>query len=143
MEDHPQTEEAAPMTREETEALVASVVRQLEARIEASARAGGQADAAREEALAEREKTLDRREMTVKTAQALKARGLPESLAEALPLSDEGDMTRAVGDLETAFRKCVQAGVEERLKGDAPKSAPAKPLSDLSDNEYYAAISRL
>lgn len=138
MEDHPKAEESVPMTREETEALISGVTRQLEARIEAAARTG----AAREETLSAREKTLDRREMAVKTAEALRARGLPEALAEVLPFSGEEDMTRAVGDIERAFRQCVQAGVEERLQGDAPKTAPAKPLSDLTDKEYYAAISR-
>ena len=90
-----------------------------------------------------RETTLDRREMTVKTAEALKARGLPEALAEALPFADETGMASALDALESAYRESVQQGVEERLKGDAPKLAPVKTSSDMTDGEYYAAHCRL
>lgn len=142
MEEQALQEENTPVTRKEVEELMASVVRQLELRIEAASQAGAQDNQSREEALKAREETLDRREMTLKTQNALKARGLPEALAEAMDFSSEEGMAQAVDALEKAFRECVQKGVEERLKGDAPKSAPAKPLSDLSDGEYYAAISR-
>ncbi len=143
MEEQTLQEEARPMTREEVEQLLSSVTRQLEARIDAAKLAVDQQSAAREEALAEREKTLTEREMSVKTAEALKARGLPEALAEAMAFSEEQSMARALDALESAFRDAVQKGVEERLSGDAPKTAPPKPLSELADNDYYAAISRL
>lgn len=128
----------APLTRAEVERQLNEMAQRLNRQIEA----GAQAESARQAELDSREEELRRREMTAKTREELEKRGLPIALAEALPFPSEEKLTAGLDALEQAFRAAVQQGVEERLLTAAPKKTSVKPLSELSDEEYYAAVSR-
>ena len=80
--------------------------------------------------------------MTAQAYEELKARELPTELAACLVFEDRDALTEGLNALEKAFRAAVQQGVEQRLLTDAPKTGEVKPLSEMSDEEYYAAVCR-
>ena len=124
---------------------LADVERQLSAlsqKVSAEISALAQADTARREALDTRESDLRRRELTARAHDLLKDRGLPTALSTVLAFSDESALAAGIDALDKAFRTAVQSGVEARLLTAAPKAAPLKAPSDMTDEEYYAAVSR-
>lgn len=135
----PENPETAPVNLGDIErcfqTLSARITRQMEEAAQAEALRASQLDT-REEALAQREmQALARAEM--------EKCGLPGDLSACLCFADAQAVKNGVQLLESAFRAAVQKGVEERLLGGTlPKAAPIPPLSELSDEEYYAAISR-
>lgn len=131
------------VTPADTLANVETHLAQLAARLSAQAEALSQQDDARRKNLDTREDDLRRRELSAMTRELLSQRGLPAELADCLAFTDEEAVRQGVDALEEAFRAAVQQGVEERLLSqDAPKSASVKPLSEMTDEEYYAAVSR-
>lgn len=96
----------------------------------------------RQAGMDEREKELARRERAAQARECLRERGLPEELADCLFFADDDAVRQGVDALEAAFRAAVQQGVEERLLSSAPKTGALKPLDQLSDEEYYAAVCR-
>lgn len=123
---------------QEAERRLAALAQKLSQQIEALA----QEEADRRQALDEREDALRRREMTALAEEMLKQRELPPALAAALQCGDEDALRAAVSALEDAFRAAVQQGVEARLLSAPPKASALKPLSEMSDEEYYAAVCR-
>ncbi len=101
-----------------------------------------QAQDEREEAIARREASLREKELCALARRLLREKELPEDLAECLSFQDEDAVQTAVDALEKAFRAAVQTGVENRLQSTAPKSGEIKPLDQLTDEEYYAAVCR-
>ena len=96
--------------------------------------------AARDAALTTREDALARRELIALARDELQRRALPASLAEQLPFTSQEALCSGLDALEDAFRAAVQQGVEERLLSAAPKAAPVKAPSEMTDEEYYAAV---
>lgn len=141
MEDAPitpqETSPAAPIERE-VEQRLAALSQQLLEHLEKTR----QAQDARQESIEEKERELARREWAAKARALLRERGLPEALADCLSFSDEAAVQPGIDALEEAFRQAVQAGVEERLTADVPKTGALTPLNQLSDEEYYAAVCR-
>ena len=78
--------------------------------------------------------------MNARVREELEKRGLPVQLAEGLSFATPEEMEEGVQALEEHFRAAVQQGVEARLLTDAPKAAPLKPLSEMTDEDYYAAV---
>lgn len=136
--ENPETAGEGPLTRAEVERQMSEMAQRLTRQIEA----GAQAENARREELNTREAELRRREMAALAREELEKRGLPTALAEALPFQEKEKLAQGMDALEEAFRAAVQQGVEERLLTGAPKKAALKPLSELSDEEYYAAVCR-
>ena len=91
----------------------------------------------REAALDERERQIAERELRAMALEQLSERGLPKELAEALPYESEERCLAGLDALEQAFRRAVQEGVDERLRGRAPKMGAAKSVENMSDAEYY------
>lgn len=118
------------------EAQLGALAQQLSRALEKSA----QADEERKNGLDQRENALKKQEMAASARAAMEKRGLPVHLAEGLVFEEEAAMEAAADALEESFRAAVQKAVEERLLSDAPKAAPALPLSDLCDEDYYAAV---
>lgn len=74
----------------------------------------------REKALAEREAELLRKEMTAEAKAMLSERDLPIELVTVVDLSSADSVKQSVTDIQKAWEKAVQKGVEERIKGNAP-----------------------
>mgnify|MGYP004671384999 FL=1 len=91
----------------------------------------------REAALDERERIIAERELRAMALEQLSQRGLPRELAEALPYESEERCLAGLDALEQAFRRAVQEGVDERLRGRAPSLGAAKSAESMSDAEYY------
>ena len=91
----------------------------------------------REAALDERERMIAERELRAMALEQLSQRGLPRELAEALPYESEERCLAGLDALEQAFRRAVQEGVDERLRGRAPSLGAAKSAESMSDAEYY------
>ena len=100
-----------------------------------------QADAERERVAGmsddERERMIAERELRAMALEQLSQRGLPRELAEALPYESEERCLAGLDALEQAFRRAVQEGVDERLRGRAPSLGAAKSAESMSDAEYY------
>ena len=93
----------------------------------------------REAELSEREKAVTRREVKALALEKLTERGLPRELADALSFESEQACMEGVDRVERAFRLAVQAAVDERLRGGAPKLGAARGMDadSMSDAEYY------
>lgn len=93
----------------------------------------------READLAAREKQLMERELRAEAIEILAQRGLPRELAEAIGYTGREAMLAAVDNLERVFRNAVQAGIEQRMKGEIPAAgAPAAgDPGQMGDEEYY------
>lgn len=81
----------------------------------------------RENQLGEREAALRQRELAAHAGETLRAKGLPDGLLTALGggFADERDAEARVSALEKAYRKSVDAAVQERMRGSAPRDTPA------------------
>lgn len=135
----PETNETAPMTLGDIERCF----QDFSARIARQMEEAAKADSDRAASLDIRENELNHREMQAMARNEMEKCGLPGDLAACLYFTDEESVKAGVALLEDAFRTAVQKGVEDRLLSHtAPKAAPILPLSELSDEEYYAAISR-
>lgn len=75
----------------------------------------------REAELTKREKEITRRELRATAAETLAQKNLPTSLLDILDYTDAEACSKSIEAHEAAWRKAVQAGVEERLKGKPPK----------------------
>lgn len=125
----------AEMTVEER---LSALSRQIMQQLENSA----QAEQHRRTALDEREAALQRRELLSRAREEMEKRGLPIGLSECMAFADEAAMESGISLLEESFRNAVQNAVEARLLSSAPKTSAMRPLNELPDDEYYAAVCR-
>jgi hypothetical protein len=98
-----------------------------------------------QKALSQREAEITKRELKAEAKSQLSDKGLPVELADALPLNDAESTSQAIEAIETAFRKAVEKGVNERLKGQPPKVSQAEKAMSEKDKliaEYNAAEKR-
>lgn len=93
-----------------------------------------------EQALADREAAVTRRELMAEAKNSLAEKNLPVELAEVLNYADADTCKKSLETVEKAFQKAVQAGVEERLKGDKPlkKAGQTDEMSELEKQIYEA-----
>ena len=135
----PESPEIAPVNLSDIERCF----QDFSARITQQMEDAAKADSDRAAALDTRENELNKREMQAMARCEMEKCGLPGALASCLYFTDEESVKAGVSLLEETFRTAVQKSVEERLLGhSAPKAAPIVSLSELPDEEYYAAISR-
>lgn len=86
------------------------------------------------EKIAQRERDITKRELTAEAKNTLTEKGLPLPLAEILDYSDAEKCNASIAIVEEAFKKAVEAGVEEKLKGGKPpKDVP--PPNDEAELE--------
>ena len=111
-----------------------------EQRAEHERQAAEQAAKDRENALAQREAEITRRELRATAIDTLLKRGLPKSLESVLDYKDADSCSASIDTLEKAFRDAVQQGVDERLKasGVTVRGGNAPDYASMSDAEYYA-----
>lgn len=74
----------------------------------------------REDELAKRESDITRRELRATALETLADKKLPLSLAEILVFTDAESTNASLDAVEKAFREAVEAGVNERLRGNPP-----------------------
>lgn len=74
----------------------------------------------RETKLADREAEITRRELRATALEQLAEKGLPKQLADIIVYTDADSTNESITAVETAFRAAVEAGVNERLKGNPP-----------------------
>lgn len=84
-----------------------------------------QAQDARELALAAREREIERRELRAQALERLAAQHLPALLAETLDYTDAQAMGNSLEAMREAWTQAVQKGIEERMKGAAPRTGGA------------------
>lgn len=75
----------------------------------------------REDELSKREGEITRRELRATALESLVEKGLPKNLADILNYTDADSTNKSIETVEKAFRDAVEAGVNERLKGEPPK----------------------
>lgn len=78
--------------------------------------------------LSEREAEITKRELRAEAKSQLSDKGLPVELAEVLPYTDADTTNTALAAVEKVFRQAVEKGVNERLKGNAPKVSQATAI---------------
>lgn len=140
MEETPviQTEPVPTAPDAPAESELAALARRLADQLETAR----QAQDAREESIREREAALRTQELAALARRMLREKELPEELADCLTFADEAAVKCGVDAIEEAFRAAVQQGVEARLQSAAPKTGEIKPIDQLTDEEYYAAVCR-
>lgn len=80
----------------------------------------------REQALAEREAEISKRELTAEAKSILSERGLPSELIDNVNLTDADSVRTSIDKLQSAWELAVQKGIAEKTKGGAPiKRAPS------------------
>lgn len=85
----------------------------------------------RDEDLVKRESEITRRELRATALEALAEKGLPKQLADILTYADAESTNKSIEAVEKAFRESVESGINERLKGDTPKSG-GKEISSVA-----------
>ena len=84
--------------------------------------------------LAAREQEITKRELRAEAKSQLSDRGLPVELSEVLPYTDADTTNAALEAVEKVFRAAVERGINDRLKGNAPKvSQPAQSGDTIAD----------
>lgn len=79
-------------------------------------------DKAKQEALDNREKQLNMREYRYEAKHQLEENGLPDSFVDMV-LSEDAETTKNnIGAIKAEFDKAIEAAVNEKLKGNDPKS---------------------
>lgn len=93
-----------------------------------------------EKTLADREAAVTRRELMAEAKNTLAEKNMPVELAEVLNYTDADSCKKSMETVEAAFQKAVQAGVEERLKGDKPMKKPGQDdeMATLEKQIYNA-----
>lgn len=86
----------------------------------------------RESELAKREAEITRRELHAQALETLAQKGLPSDLASMLAYTDADACNASIDAVEKAFRSAVQKGVEERLRGNAPKTGAGAAKADYA-----------
>jgi len=76
----------------------------------------------RDDELMKRESEITRRELRATALETLAEKGLPKQLADILAYTDAESTNKSIAATEAAFREAVEAAVNERLKGNAPKN---------------------
>lgn len=91
-----------------------------------------------EKELAEREANITRRELMAEAKNTLLGKNLPVELADVLNYTDADTCKKSIEIVGAAFQKAVEAGVQERLKGDKPikKAQDGNNMDDL-DKQIY------
>ena len=72
--------------------------------------------------LEERERAIQERELKAEAYNILAQKGLPKELAEILNYSDAETCSASIDAVEKAFQVAVEKAVNEKLKGNTPKS---------------------
>ncbi|MET1173782.1 DUF4355 domain-containing protein [Paenibacillus amylolyticus] len=93
----------------------------------------------REKALADRESDITRRELRATALEQLSEKKLPLSLAEVLVYTDADATNKSLEAVEKAFREAVEAGVNDRLKGDPPGGGGGKGSPASTGTNYAKA----
>lgn len=102
--------------------------RRAEGALEAARAEGGRAERERLEGeLSRRERELSRRELAAHAREALAERELPPELAGVLDYGGREALDASLDNAERAFRAAVQRGMEERMRGHAPRSGETDP----------------
>ena len=137
-----QNEAQAAQQPQNQEALSALLREEVRAQVDAALQTAVERLDARQAELNKQAEALENRALKISCEEALKRRGLPPELAEALTIQSEDAVETVVNALEKAFRAAVQQGVEQRLAGDTPNDTlPFQDVRDLTDEEYYDFIS--
>ena len=74
----------------------------------------------REQELADREKAIDRKELTAEAKAMLSERDLPVELVNVVDLTSAETVSESITSIQKAWEESVQKGVSERMKGSAP-----------------------
>jgi hypothetical protein len=90
----------------------------------------------REKELSDREANITRRELKATAYESLAEKGLPKDLAELLDYSNAESTSKSIESVEKAFRSAVEAGVNERLKGNPPGGGGGTGSVDTSKMTY-------
>jgi hypothetical protein len=92
--------------------------------------------------LARREAEITKRELRAEAKSQLSDKGLPVELAEVLPYTDADTTNAALAAVEKVFRQAVEKGVNERLKGNAPKVGQPAQGTTIAEPEKLSYAQR-
>ena len=84
----------------------------------------------REDALAKREAEITRRELHAEAIAQLTEKGLPAGLADILDLTGAENCKKSMEAVEKAFNEAVEKAVNDKLKGQTPRTGGGKQSED-------------
>lgn len=77
--------------------------------------------------LEERERAIQARELKAEAYNILAEKGLPKELAEILNYNDAESCNSSIDAVEKAFQEAVEKAVNDKLRGNTPKSTSGQP----------------
>lgn len=86
--------------------------------------------------LDDREAEITKKELMAEAKNTLSEKGLSVDLADVLNYSDAESCNKSIDLVEKAFKKAVEAAVNERLKGGEPLKKPTGDEASKSDEIY-------
>ena len=87
-----------------------------------------------------RGKELRRKELKLETVKVLADRSLPVAFADYLIAEDSESTLKRITAFEKEYKKAVEAGVNEKLKGKAPAASGGAGDSAGVENGFFKAI---
>ena len=90
----------------------------------------------REQELADREKAIARKELTAEAKAMLSERDLPVELVNVVDLTSAETVSQSVAVLQKSWEQAVQKGVQEKLKGGAPKKQAPVDSDGITKEEF-------
>ncbi len=83
---------------------------------------------------------VTKRELKAEAKEQFASDGLPTELADVLVYTDAEACKASMDAVKTAFNAAVEKAVNDRLRGNTPKTGAQLPDADkMSDEEYYSA----
>lgn len=94
----------------------------------------------KDQALAEREAAVTRRELMAEARSQLSEKGLPQELAEVLNYSDADTAKKSMDEIVKAFGKAVEKAVNDKLRGTPPKAGAGNTNQPVGDGSQRRLI---
>ena len=95
---------------------------------------------ARNKELEEKDQEIRRKELKLETVKVLADRSLPVAFADYLIAEDSESTLKRITAFEKEYKKAVEAGVNEKLKGKAPAASGGAGDSAGVENGFFKAI---
>lgn len=96
----------------------------------------------REENLTKREAEITRRELRAQALSDLAEQQMPSELADLLDYTDADACAESIKKIRGVWQKAVQKGVEQRVKGSAPKAGDGKKAPQTLKSAISAYYSK-
>lgn len=90
--------------------------------------------------LAAKEAILNRKEREIEMTKVLEKRGIPLKFMDFFITDDNESTLDRITSFEKEYKKAIEDGVNERLKGKTPKNSSTPSADNLAKNGFFTTI---